>query len=671
MNLHDRPDTSQREFSCSGLQEPIRLLTESKGREVCTDGQNDILEFKVNGWNVGGCEINDLEQHFRDGCECSLSADSLLTLQEIPRDKAGWSKQVHGAWTVVCHRAVQMWRRVGIGYRDSEWALLRRVWSGRGVWVQLKHLSSDVRVWVGTAHFTPGCSLAQYEGEVEECLHGLPAHTGPTVFQCDANAPFHWGLCDGIVSPAGRDVKANALHGMPLHKGLEMVPPMREYMNTPTSRPRQEGRNGHIIDMLACKRVVRGQVTVYIDSSKVLGTDHEIISSSFHVRAKRVHQRHSTKPRVWTGGCQGLSHVDQDTPMQLARTCTKPKPGHAYKDPPEVKHAARRARVCKTQAAWKEVRKLRKQARRLWGQQRVLRATSGDWAAFRTCKPQADSAWVEGFAATQEGDPHQAVHDHLTQVYTGTPPLPNQGPPVGEVQGFTEEELDRALEQMQPGKSVGSDGTSKELLLGICGLDGGKSLLLEFLTRVLTTQEIPEQWNVPLMILLPKLTQPLVPKDLRPISMSSAISKLFSRLLLNRCLTRLSLSTHAQCSGPGRQTSDYVFAIWRVLELEREWHRGLCVAKLDISKAFDTVSKERVLGKLQQRLGDTPEMRCWRGLLQQNYGILQSPWGVSRVRMQQGIKQGSVESPHLFALIAELCLAETAERYKWRPTTSF
>ncbi|CAE7949425.1 unnamed protein product, partial [Symbiodinium sp. KB8] len=257
------------------------------------------------------CEINDLEQHFRDGCECSLSADSLLTLQEIPRDKAGWSKQVHGAWTVVCHRAVQMWRRVGIGYRDSEWALLRRVWSGRGVWVQLKHLSSDVRVWVGTAHFTPGCSLAQYEGEVEECLHGLPAHTGPTVFQCDANAPFHWGLCDGIVSPAGRDVKANALHGMPLHKGLEMVPPMREYMNTPTSRPRQEGRNGHIIDMLACKRVVRG-------------------------------------------GLEG-------------------------------------------------------------------------------------------------------------------------------------------------GKSVGSDGTSKELLLGICGLDGGKSLLLEFLTRVLTTQEIPEQWNVPLM----------------------------------------------------------------------------------------------------------------------------------------------------------------------------
>ena len=417
---------------------------------------------------------------------------------------------------------------------------------------------------------------------------------------------------------------------------------------------------------MACKRVAQGQVTVYIDSSKVIGTDHEILSSSFRVRARRTHQRHCTRPRVWVGGHQHLDNIDQDSLMQLARTCTKPRPGYAYKDPPEVKRAARQARLSKTAAAWKEVRRLRKQARLTWEQQRVLRATSGDWSAFRSCKPQADMGWVEGFANAQTRDPHQAVHDHLTKVYAGRAPAPNVGPPSETVVGFSEFELDTALGQMQSGKSVGSDGTSKELLVGVCEIEGGKVLLLEFLTRVLTTQEIPDQWNTPLMILLPKLTQPVHPRDLRPISMSSAVSKLFSRLLLNRCLDRLSLTTHSQCSGPGRQTADYVFAIWRVLELEREWHRGLCVAKLDVSKAFDTVSREKILEKLQQRLGESAEMRCWRSLLQQNHGILQSPWGVSRVCMQQGIKQGSVESPHLFALVAELCLAETAERFGWK-----
>ena len=122
------------------------------------------------------------------------------------------------------------------------------------------------------------------------------------------------------------------------------------------------------------------------------------------------------------------------------------------------------------------------------------------------------------------------------------------------------------------------------------------------------------------MILLPKKTHPAPPRDLRPISMSSGVSKLFSRLLLNRSLRKLTFSTRSQCSGPGRQASDFVFSIWRVLELEREWHRGLCVAKLDIAKAFDSVCRERVLQKMQDRLGDTAEMRCWRGLLQQNDG---------------------------------------------------
>ena len=143
-------------------------------------------------------------------------------------------------------------------------------------------------------------------------------------------------------------------------------------------------------------------------------------------------------------------------------------------------------------------------------------------------------------------------------------------------------------------------------------MEGGKQHLLEFLTRILTAQDIPSDWNTPLMILLPKTTQPATARDLRPISMGSGVCKLFSRLLLNRCRGSPAFSTHSQCDGTARQTSDYLFSTWRLLELEREWRRGLCLAKLDIAKAFDTVSRERILEKPQEKLGDTVEMRCRR-----------------------------------------------------------
>ena len=102
--------------------------------------------------------------------------------------------------------------------------------------------------------------------------------------------------------------------------------------------------------------------------------------------------------------------------------------------------------------------------------------------------------------------------------------------------------------------------------------------------------------------------------------------------------------------------------------LEREWHAGACLLKLDIAKAFDSVDREQLLHKLRSRMGDCSEMRCWRALLQDGQAVLQSPWGTSLLDMTRGIKQGAVESPALFAMVAEVCLEEAAERFRWSST---
>eukprot|EP00439_Symbiodinium_sp_Y106_P050966 s1247_g6.t1 len=235
----------------------------------------------------------------------------------------------------------------------------------------------------------------------------------------------------------------------------------------------------------------------------------------------------------------------------------------------------------------------------------------------------------------------------------------------GEVVAFTVDEVKAAVGQMKAGKSVGRDGTCKELFQGLLEVEGGASHLAEVFTQVLVTKSVPQEWNHVLLILLAKVPCPIEAKDLRPIALSSGSSKLFARLLLNRCLPKLGANSPAQCARKHRQCADYVFSFWRVLELCREWHLPIVCVKVDIKKAFDTVHKGKLISKLRARLGDTAEMACWERLILDTRATLLSPWGQSDFDLFSGIKQGAVESPSFFSLLMEEALDETAEAHEW------
>ena len=192
---------------------------------------------------------------------------------------------------------------------------------------------------------------------------------------------------------------------------------------------------------------------------------------------------------------------------------------------------------------------------------RLVRASQGHWGAFRACKPRAQTGWQHTFANAQVSDPHEVVHEHLSAVYKGQGVAPNQGPSPGQAMAFTEAEFQTALGQLKGRKSVGVDGTSTELLVGIAALPGGSQHLLEFMNRTLATQKVPDDWNIPLMLRQPKVLTPTEAKQVRPISMGSAAGKLFSRLLLNRTIRYIKARTHSQCAGVGRQSADYLYAI--------------------------------------------------------------------------------------------------------------
>ena len=152
--------------------------------------------------------------------------------------------------------------------------------------------------------------------------------------------------------------------------------------------------------------------------------------------------------------------------------------------------------------------------------------------------------------------------------------------------------------------------------------------------------------------------------------MGSAVGKLFSRVLLNGAAQIVEHETSVQCAGPQRQTADYIYAIAKTFDLEREWHSQTVWIKLDIAKAFDRLCCRTFLKRLGAKMNQTEEYRCWVNMFRENTALLSTQWDETVFQMNQGVKQGAVESPSFFAKVMEWCYTEAQERFYWgRDTT--
>ena len=610
-------------------------------------------------------DLFQLPKAVRSSARGQLEKDDLCVLQEVPRAGVGWSHDELEGRKLVSHRREDQWRGTGLWYDPGSWCVLRKLHTTRGTWFKVRHLERRVELWLGTAHFSPGVNSDDYEEEVEDHFRALPRDAVRVVFQGDVNTAFGWIQSEGVPTAVAKEGKGHVLHRAILERGLQVGPPSEPQLRTPTSRPRQANKQGQCIDIMAQRGLRHLAWRIHVDSYMCVGSDHELCESMFSLDAEKTTRRHETRPRVWTGGVDRIEGLNQDVIEGLATNCTKPLPGHGYQDPQEVRLAFREAKRRGTACLWKQALKLRKAARRQWEWERLVRASEGEWHSFKALKPPRDAGWDVGFADAQDRDPHQVVHDHLSQVYAGRE---SEGAVkwTGEVNAFTHDELMEGLRQLKRGKAVGADKTSSELLFGLVEVPGGADHLLEWYNRILATGDIPTQWNRPVVIMLPKIRAPKKAKELRPIAMGSAVSKLFSRMLLNRSLRILSPQSYVQCSGKGRQTSDFLFTIIRLFELTREWGNPLVVFKMDLEKAFDSLDRPVFLRRLEEKLGDGAELNCWKGLLANTRGLLQTPWGNSEVVMAKGIKQGAVESPVFFAHVAEVVMLDTIAKYGWR-----
>ncbi|XP_037780222.1 uncharacterized protein LOC119576642 [Penaeus monodon] len=281
---------------------------------------------------------------------------------------------------------------------------------------------------------------------------------------------------------------------------------------------------------------------------------------------------------------------------------------------------------------------------------------SADGQALFTDKTSILSRWSEHFQALFSAD--RVVQDSAVLRI-------RQKPVIEELDELPSiEEISKAIEQLKCGKAAGVDGIPPEIWK-----DGGPTLhskLHELLVCCWEQSKLPRDLRDAVIITLYKNKgEKSDCSNYRGITLLSIAGKVFARVLLNRLLPTIAEDhfPETQCGfRTNRGTTDMVFVLRQLQEKCREQNKGLYVTFVDLTKAFDTVSRKG-LWMIMERLGCPPKFLSMviqlhsdqHGQVRLNSDLFE-PFPIVN-----GVKQGCVLAPTLFSIFFSMMLKQATE----------
>ena len=222
----------------------------------------------------------------------------------------------------------------------------------------------------------------------------------------------------------------------------------------------------------------------------------------------------------------------------------------------------------------------------------------------------------------------------------------------------TMDELSKVIDSLAAGKAPGSDSIPPDLIKHC------KTTLLHPLHKVLCQcwreRAVPQDMRDAKIITLYKNKGERSDcNNYRGISLLSIIGKVYAQVLLI-CLQRLAehIYPESQCGFQAeRSMVDMVFSLCQLQEKCREQQMPLYIAFIDLTKAFDLVSRDGLF-KALRKISCPPRLHSlivsfhsnMKGTVQFN-GNLSKPFD-----MHSGVKQGCVLAPTLFGIFFALLL---------------
>ncbi len=222
----------------------------------------------------------------------------------------------------------------------------------------------------------------------------------------------------------------------------------------------------------------------------------------------------------------------------------------------------------------------------------------------------------------------------------------------------TLEELSKAIDCLACGKAPGSDGIPPE------ALKNGKPALLQPLHELLCL--CWDQGYIPQDMLDANIVTVYKNKgdhsdcnNYRGISLLNIVGKAFARVILLRLQILAShIYPESQCGfRAGRSTADMIFSVRQLQEKCREQQMPLYIAFIDLTKAFDLVSRSGLF-RILQKIGCPPQLLavvtsfhvnmrstvCFNGATSESFLV------------SSGVKQGCVLAPTLFGIFFSMLL---------------
>ena len=234
-------------------------------------------------------------------------------------------------------------------------------------------------------------------------------------------------------------------------------------------------------------------------------------------------------------------------------------------------------------------------------------------------------------------------------------------------------EIRRALKELKNGKAAGVDNITAELLKVDTNLTA--EALQPLFVNIWNSEEFPEDWMEGIIVKIPKKGDLKECKNWRGINLLCAVSKAFTKIVLNRIAETLEKTIRKQQAGfrANRSCVDHINTLRLILEQSVEWNSPLYILFVDYQVAFDSLDRGSIWVALKNRGVPDKIINIIKKLYDGfkcrvlHNGQLSDPF-----LTVSGVRQGCLLSPLLFLLVLDEVLTNALDTKRrgiqWRLT---